>query len=362
MPLPGLTTPTVDLGLRLLEQLPGRGVVLSPVSVHTALATVREGASGRAREALDELLGAGSPALPEVGDPAIELALAQALWVDRSYRLAEPFAARAAALRVDCRTLDFDDPQAPAAVNAWAAERTRGMIPTVVERFEPDERFALANAAYFDGAWTIPFDPALTEPRRFTRPDGTAVDVPTMRAHRELEFGEDEDVQAIALPYGNTLELALVAVIARDGLEPPHLDAHRWGALRAAMSSRAGSVALPLWKAESQLELTDALKALGLGPAFEPGNDFEGLFEGPGAKALTRVLQRARVDVDEQGTRAAAVTVALAAAVSAVLNPPPPFDLRLDRPFLWAIEHRATGTLLFMGIVTDPSQTSEESN
>jgi serine protease inhibitor len=353
--VPLLATPIIDFGFRLLGQLESASVI-SPVSVHTALATVREGASGEAREALDAVLGPEPPAALDVRDPGVELALAQALWIDRRYRLTAGFTRQANALGVDCRTLDFADPRAPDEVNAWAASMTRGMIPEVIDSFSPDEVFALANAAYFDGKWTMPFDPEATDSRPFTRPDGGARPVAMMHAHGEFVYGEDEHVEAIWLPYGDTRDLGFVAVIARDGLEAPRLDAPGWSALRETMTSREGSVALPRLQTESRLELTDALQSLGLGPAFESG--FEEMIEGPGEKALSRVLQRARVDLDETGTRAAAVTVVTARAVSLRLDEPPPFDLRLDRPFLWAIEHRPSGTPLFMGIVTDPEESS----
>jgi serpin B len=276
------------------------------------------------------------------------LALAQAVWVDAAYELV-------ADLGIDVYSIDFGDPAAPDRVNAWAAERTRGMIPLVVDTFLPDEVFALTDAAYFDGAWAQPFDPAETESRPFTRQDGGAVDVPTMHAYGSFEYFEDQDIQAVRLPYGNRAEVCFVAVIAREGLAPPRVA--DWAALQTAQ--RPGSIAVPRFGAQSHLELSDALKALGLGPAFVPGRDFDGLFTGGGAIALRRVLHRARVDVDEQGTRAAAVTVVTAMATAA--RAAAPFDLRLDRPFLWAIEDRVTGTLLFLGIVTDPSQTPEES-
>ena len=348
-----LAAPTVDFGFHLLEQV-DEAAVFSPVSVHTALATVREGAAGDARAALDEVLGTEAPAPLAVDDPAVELALAQAVWADRAVRLAPAFAARAAELGVDCRTLDFADLSAPAEVNTWASEKTHGMIREVIDAFERDEVFALANAAYFDGNWTTPFNPAATRPRPFTLSDGTTKHVPTMHASDKFDYAEDDELQAIWLPYGDTLEIGFVAVIAREGL--PRLDAARWTALRSSMRNLEGTVALPSFHAEERFELTDALIALGLGPAFEPGPDFDGLFEGPGDKSLSRVLHRARVELDEQGTRAAAVTVALGRLTSGQLSPP--FDLRLDRPFLWAIEHRPSGTLLFMGIVTDPTEGS----
>jgi serpin B len=350
-------TATAGFGLRLLDRIaagrPGDNVVLSPLSVHAALATVREGAAGAARAALDEVLdGASGHDHAELRrdliarDEAVELALAQSVWVDERYELAPEFAAVAEELGVATGgRLDA------AAVNAWAAEQTRGMIPSVVESFDADEKLALADAAYMAGTWTEPFDPELTEARPFTRPDGSAVDVPSMSATGRFEYAEEDGIQAIRLPYGNSRELAFIAVLGG----PPD----DWRGLREAMSQRDGRVELPRLHAESQLELTDVLIDLGLGPAFEPGGDWEGLFRGEGRKALSRVLQRARVEVDEEGTRAAAVTVVTARAVSAVLDPPPPFELKLDRPFLWAIEDAASGTLLFLGIVRDPSRDQE---
>ena len=112
---------------------------------------------------------------------------------------------------------------------------------------------------------------------------------------------------------------------------------------------------MPACGAESRPDLAGALIALGLGPAFEPGDELEDLFRGPGPKALSRILQRARVDVDELGTRVAAVTAVMARAVAYVENS---FELTFDRPFTWAIEHAPTQTLLFVGRVRHPRERS----
>jgi serine protease inhibitor len=343
-----MPTATASFALRLLERLGSGQVVLSPASIHRALMALRPGVTGAAAAALDDVLG---PA-PEVSDldaGGIVLALAQAVWVDEDREVL-------ADLGIDVEKIDFGDPSAPERVNAWAAEHTRGMIPRVIDAFQRDEVFALADAIYFDGAWTEPFDAKKTKPRRFTRPDGDTVKVPTMHADGRFDYYEDDDVQALRLPYGNDGEISFLAVIARDGLEPPTV--RDWDALQT--SNRRGTIALPRFRAASDLELSDTLTALGLGPVFNEGRDFDGLFSGGEPKALGRVLHSALVDVDERGTRAAAVTVVTAIAVAARVEPPP-FELRLDRPFLWAIEDRRTGTLLFLGIVTDPTQTAEES-
>jgi serpin B len=255
-------------------------------------------------------------------------------------------------------TLDFADPGAPAQVNAWAAEQTRGMVPRVLSSFARDERLVLADALYFDGAWTVPFDPAATAAEPFRRSDGTSRDVPMMHARGRMEHAQAGELEAIRLAYGDTGKLRFWAVAGPAGGPPaaPALDAAAWGALRARLRPAQGSLALPRLRLDADLDLRPALVALGLGPAFEPSRDLDGVLAVPGAEpiALGRVLQRARVDVDEAGTRAAAVTTITAIAVSAMVDPPAPFDLRFDRPFVWGIEAAETGTLLFVGVVEDP--------
>jgi serine protease inhibitor len=337
-----MATATASFALRLLElAAPDGNVVLSPASVQNALAALRPAVSGATREALEQV---PDPQLRPIEDEGVVLELAQAAWVsDRVELLAD--------LGIDAFTLDFAAPDAAKRVNGWAAEKTHGMVPRIIDAFSSSEVFALTDAVYFDGSWQEPFDAAETQPRPFTPPGGDAVDVPTMHAYGQFHYYEDDALQALRLPYGNGGELGFVAVIAREGVAPPKIE--DWDVL--ATRKRVGSIAIPRFSAQSSLELSDALKALGLEPAFTPSSDFDGLLSG-GAKAISRVLQSARVDVDEQGTRAAAVTAVILEMSGAYGGEP--FDLRLDRPFLWAIENRRTGTILFMGIVTDPREES----
>jgi serine protease inhibitor len=277
--------------------------------------------------------------------------------VDRTARLQPSFAAAAAARGVRAAELDFADPGAAEAINAWAAEQTRGMIPRVVESLRRDERLLLTDALFFDGAWSVPFDPARTAPAPFRLAGGGTRDVPTMHVTGNLEYARQDGLEAIRLPYGTTRRLRFWAVAGpADGPpEAPRLDPPTWTRLRGALRPRDGSLALPRLQLDAALDLRAALVALGLGPAFRPSHDLDGIFsaEGP-PTALGRVLQRARVDLDETGTRAAAVTTITARAVAAMRDRPRPFDLRLDRPFVWGIEVAESGTLLFVGIIDDP--------
>jgi serine protease inhibitor len=320
-----------DFGLALLERLGGeQDVVLSPYGLQRALDVVRAGTSGRTREALDRVLGDPPPAI-ELDDPSVELALATAAW------LAPGYAPGPALTGLDTGPLDVD------AVNAWAAKRTRGMIDRVVDGFSADVKLALTDAVYLDAAWTDPFDAALTRPAPF---EG-AGEVNMMRTTGKYAYAERDGVQAVRIPYGNTGALEFVAL----------LGASTWRDLR--FQKREGTIELPRFSAQFGVELTGPLVELGLGPAFEPGGDLEALFTGPGAKSLDQVFQRARADVDERGTRAAAVTVVTARAVSFNPNEPPPFHIVFDRPFLWAVEHRPTGALLFVGRVHTPVERSD---
>jgi serine protease inhibitor len=318
-----------DLGGRLLAELGAGNVVLSPLGLQLALATLRAGASGAARAALDEVVG-------DPPSPDLPAEVAQALWLDTGY---EPGPELARAV-VEVGRLDFADPAAVATVNRWVAERTHGMVREILDRFDPSEHLVLAGAAYFRGLWEDPFDPADTVAARFTTGAGREVEVAMMARSGRFDYYEDAERQAVRLPYAEGLAFVLVL---GGGLDVP-----RWG-------RREGRVRMPRLALETRLDLRRALEGLGLGLLFEPGPDLAGLFAGPAQDtALGRVLQNARLEVDEAGTRAAAATAVTAVRVSAPADPP--FELVADRPFTWAIKDAASGTLLFAGVVDDPTQ------
>jgi serpin B len=299
----------MELGLALLERLEG-DAVLSPYGLVRALDVIRAGATGETRSALDAVV----EPVPQVDG----IVSAQAAWLGDGY-------APGPALTLDTGPLDADR------VNAWSNEKTRGMVPRIIERFNGDEIFAVTDAEYLDAKWTSPFD--YTRPAPF---EGVG-DVPMMVVEGAFEHGEG----AIRLPYREG-GLRFVAMLG---------DRHEIEWRRGQ-----GTVELPRFTTTSSNDLAGPLTALGLGPAFEFGGDLEALVTGPGAKALSRILQRARVDVDEQGTRAAATTAVMARAVSAPVNP---FHIVFDRPFSWAVEHAPTGTLLFVGRVLNPTERSD---
>jgi serpin B len=295
----------------LLDRLDDGGdVVLSPYGVRRALDVVRRGARGTTRAALDAVLGPEEA--PEVS--AAGLALAQAAWLADGYTPGP-------ALTLECGPLDA------ARVNAWARAKTNGMIPSIVDGFDADERVAITDAAYLDVTWRKRFEPA---GRRAFEGAG---EVAMMAVEGTFEHADG----AVRLPYeGDALRFVAMLGEWRD----------------VEWRRGPGTVELPPFSAQSDHRLTAPLQELGLGPAFVAGHELDGLVRGPEPLGISRVQQRARVDVDEQGTRAAAVTMVGIQRLSAPLAPP--FHLIFDRPFTWAVEHAPTDTPLFVGRTRSP--------
>ena len=200
------------------------------------------------------------------------------------------------------------------------------MIPRILEDLSEDEIAVITDAEYLDAKWRSPFED--TRPAPF---EGVG-DVPMMRVESRFEHGDG----AVRLPYREH-DLRFVAMLGE------------WREVEFELGH--GTVELPRFTTTSSLELD---RVLGLD--LEPGRDLDALIDGPGDKAIGRILQRARVDVDEEGTRAAATTAVTMRTVSMPVNP---FHLVFDRPFTWAVEHAPTGTLLFVGRVLNPTKRSD---
>jgi serine protease inhibitor len=325
-----------------------------------------------------------------------ELRVANRLWGERTFAFERPFTDT---LDAHYRTgavapADFrGDPEgARKAINTWAEEQTKGRIKDILppRSVTSDTRLVLANAVYFLGQWAEPFDPKLTKDAPFAAVDGSEAKVPTMRGHlkgaRYAAFNGDGSVfdtpmtvargggsrsspypgpdgfLAAELPYkGGDLSMMLLVPQSRDGLErlEGQLSEANLSAWTAALKTRETEVALPRFRVETGYELKQALKDMGVNRAFDAASaDFSGIHSGPTAQDrlfIGLVLHKAFVAVDEKGTEAAAVT-----AVVKDLGGPPhvPFVpvVRADRPFLFLVRDAKTGTVLFLGRVTDPSR------
>lgn len=368
---------------RSVAAAPGETVLLSPFSAAMALAMAAQGARNETAEAFAEAFGTRAADLPAMAAAYARLAKwiladagpnrlggGQSLWVAQDVAL-EPAFAELLAERFGAppRAVDFAAPATLELVNAWAAQHTEGLIPTLFHSLDPGTRVILASALAFAGEWDSGFDPERTAPAPFHRigadgaglddPDtrGEAQDRPVPMMHRSAQdflYAESEaGVQAVLLPYrGIDLALVLVLPPAKGSVADLLADPAALGSLFAfgRFDPRPGALAMPRLDLTFSADLASAFTETPLAQAFGTTADFSGMAEGP--LQIDQVRHKTALQADEKGTRAAAATaVTMSRSYNRV---PKPFTLTFDRPFLLGLTHIETGTLLFLGAVTDP--------
>lgn len=357
----------------LHQESPDTNLFFSPASLSLALAMVANGARGETLAAIQQTLewqgldvariNAGSQVLMaglRLGEKEPTVAIANALWADRGLPVVPDFAQTVDQVyRAPLRSLDLADTVAAArTVNDWAKTETREMIPEVVT---PEDLAAviviLANALYFEGEWTTPFLVDRTRGGPFHLLDGSQKQVRFMWQEGQYLHLERPEFQAVSLPYGSgRLSFYVFLPAEGTGLQGflSSVTAANWADWQQAFAERQGSLKLPRFRAEYGEHLKETLTALGMGIAFDAGRaDLSGMVQGQAW--LSDVIHKAVVEVDEQGTRAAAVTVAPVAGAMAPVTLGP-FTMVVDRPFLCAIRDNGTGAVLFLGVVTDPQK------
>ncbi len=245
------------------------------------------------------------------------------------------------------------DPEAARqAINRWAAERTRDRIPQLFPQGTIDSTTALvlANAVYLNAEWSLPFNPDNTKQEAFTKLDGTSVSVPVMHFNEYLPTAMGEGWMAAEIPYSGD-ELSMVVVVPQDlkGFEAT-LDRAKLDQVFSKLKSGGIHLSLPRFSFSFHTSLVQSLKALGMSSAFGPEADFSAMTNADG-HFVAAVEHESFIKVDEKGTEAAAAT---GSAMASSHGP----TITATRPFLFAIRDKATGALLFLGRVLDPSSTS----
>lgn len=353
------------LAPELLPEEPGDNLFWSPLSLSMLLGMILNGTDGDTWDQMRDVLGFDGMSEEEINDaylglvgllteldPSVETAIGNSTWTDTGFPVIAAFEERVAEhFGAEARELDLSDPASLDAINGWASDATNGRIETIFDELPANTVMVLLNAIYFKGSWTTEFDPDETRPGPFTRPDGSTVSADLMYRRDTLAFGGDEDVAIVDLPYGGGA-FSMTVVVPRAGVSVDDvtgsLGPERWNGWIEGLTVVDGVVRLPRFELEWEARLNDPLQALGMTHAFEPGlADFTRLTPGGGVW-LALVKQKAFVKVDEEGTEAAAVSG------GAVVDSAPP-EVRADRPFLFVLRDRLSGTILFMGVVNDPT-------
>jgi len=356
-----------ELAARTAKSEHRANIVLSPLGASMALGIAMNGAGGETFDAMREALGFGTLSRAEINggyrelidllaerDPNVRLELANAVWADEEVPFQQAFLqAVTAAFDARVESMDFAEPSAVTRINDWVKQSTDGMIDGIVDTLDPSLVMLLTNAVLFDGAWTTSFDPDETRRAAFQREDGSTVEVDMMSLRNvELPRGGDASYSAVELPYGDGA-FAMVIVLPQPGTSAreflANLDADRWAEIVGTLTpGRIDLLSLPKLTLTFDTYLNDTLIAMGMEPAFTPGADFTLLSPLGRQMCIDFVRQKARVEIDERGTRAAAATSVGIGLVS--FN-----GFVVDRPFIFAIRERFSGTVLFVGLVGDPT-------
>jgi serpin B len=342
---------------------------VSPLSVAMALAMTYNGAAGTTEDAMRATLELEGMSVAEVNesyrslikllrelDPRVKFTIANSIWYLQGYAVEQPFlAANRVYYDALVSPLDFASPSAPETINQWVSEQTRGVIDKIVDQIPDGMRLYLINAIYFKGDWTEQFNPGLTQPRAFHLSDGSTVNVPTMTHGRQANIGLTWRTNAtiVDLPYGGQA-FSMTIVLPGDSTDVEDLvtglTVEQWNEWTASLGPSKNEVFLPKFKITNDLALIPSLATLGMGIAFgcEPLTaDFTRIHT-PSELCITEVKHKTYVDVNEEGTEAAAVTSVGVGVTSA------PLTIQVDRPFLFALRENLSGTILFMGVIRHP--------
>ena len=338
-------------------------VFVSPLSVTYALGMLSNGAVGDTQKEILEGLEFRSGKVEDINslchqlmiespklDKSTQLSMANAVVVNKKIQL-QPTFQNVVKKQYDAlvASKDFSSPATLSFINQWASEHTQGMVPKILERINPDGVSYLLNALYFKGIWYRQFDKKHTKKEAFTKADGTKSQVQMMHQKEQFLIGENEMYQTVVLPYGNG-SYEMIVVLPREGKKLSDvlvaMNGKQWKDNLKATRFAEVDLKLPRFTSVYNRELNDVLKLLGMNAMFDPSK--ANLTKMSAVSSfVSMVLQKAKIEVDEEGSKAAAVTVVETLTTAA--PPSRPIMVHANRPFMYAIAEHSTGTIFFMG-------------
>ena len=361
-----------QFALDLYRQYPSNeNLFFSPASISTTLAMIYAGADGETRAEMQRVLhlledeGAVHQGFSDLlnalnNAEEVQLSVANRLWAQHNYTFAPGFLSLVnASYGAPATLVDFSRTQAALdEINTWVEENTGGKIKDLLQPGDIDSltRLVLTNAIYFKGDWNLQFNEDATQPGEFTLADGSTVSVPMMRQTSEFLFSEYEGVKVLEMPYkGEKHSMVFILPESADGLPALESDmtAEKLSELLAGTGQRKVRVQIPKFKMEIRSQLNEMLIQLGMETAFSDAKADFSRMTGSRDLFLSAVIHKAFIEVNEEGSEAAAATAGVMKLRSAAPQRIPHFHA--DRPFIFLIKDRQSGAVLFMGRMSDPS-------
>ena len=365
-----------SFGFKLFTRINGseqnKNVFISPFSVSMAFGMLLNGANGSTLDSLEQVLGDAGMSLNDINnsyknisalltslDAHVAFQNANSIWYRDGFPVLPNFLTdNKNYFDAEVDSLNFNLPSAVQTINNWVNTKTNGKIPTILDgSIRPDIVMYLINAIYFKGTWTYKFDTSSTKNASFTCADGSLITCKLMSQEDTYAYYADSSLQAIDLPYGDrSFSMTVVLPAARISIDQfaSALTQAQWNTIINKLDSARVDLYLPKFTLNFSDSLNDELKALGMGIAFDPLRADLSHISSKVGLVVSDVLHKTYVDVDEEGTEAAAVT---SISIGITMSP----DqlkikvMRIDHPFIFAIREHQSGTILFIGKVVNPA-------
>jgi len=359
-----------DFAFNLLQKLnekeQGQSFFVSPLSISTAFGMAINGARGETLDQMRDFFGYNDLSLEEINeanrelidlltglDPKVVMNIANSIWYRQGVDVKQEFIRNNREyFEAEVEEMDFNDPEAPDIINAWIEKSTEGMIEEMIDQIGGDVIMYLINAIYFNGDWTIQFDPEMTRQEPFYLQDGAITEVPMMRARDTFRTWSSEEWTALDLWYGDA-GFSFTALLPKGEGDlsklTAGLTADRFARITDNLRQETLDIYVPRFELEYEIEdFPNDLIDMGLTLPFGSGADLSGIADL--ALEISDVVHKAIIELDETGSEAAAATVIEIRELSSVGDQVG--SVRLDRPFLFFIRENSSNTILFMGSYT----------
>ena len=352
----------------IVKEQTNNNIFISPMSISYALGMTFNGADGKTKEEMAKALEFGNLTPEEINesfhklmkklmelDPKVMMEIANSIWYRENIEVLKKFKeVNQKYFRAEIRNMDFSKQETVSIINNWVSENTKGKITKVIDEIDALSMMYLINAIYFKGAWSEEFDKKRTKEDKFLLPDGKSIMCEMMKSSEKMMYFENEDFQAVDLTYGKE-NFSMIIVLPKKDKDInefiSNLNIEDWNSWLNGFSKIKGSLVLPKFKIEYDIEMNDVLKALGMGNAFSSAADFSKMTKKQ-KLYISNVKHKTFVDVNEEGTEAAAVTVVEMKLTSVG----PGFFMKVNRPFVFAIKEKETNSIIFIGKIVNPKQ------
>lgn len=353
--------------LNLFSQMKGfDSKVVSPMSVSYLMGMLANGADGQTRQEIMKAIGCEKVSLRDLNefyqmlitranyfDKATTINIADYIALNCHYQLKDGFASTMQNYyKAGVESLDFSKASTLKRINRWCSDHTDGMIPKIIEQVDADAVSYIMNAIYFNGTWTDKFDTRQTKLENFQSYTRDIKKTQMMHRNGKYQYMDNADFAAVNLPYGNG-SYSMTVILPNRGKSIDEvmagLDAKKVSELRRSMDECVVDLKLPRFTISQETSLNDIISKLGAPTMFTSGADFSNFASGN--LSISKMLQKAKIEVSEEGTKASAVTMAMVAMMA--LRPEPrKVEFHANRPFIYMITEHSTGAILFMGQYT----------